>query len=200
MPKSITLIKAHGGLVPATQSDLDTLGGYKLGQGIRADLVSLKPRSLQHHKKYWVLVDLAFDYWEPEGGLVSASEIATLKSFTRWLDSKTDQDTKHLENASKQFLSELAQRRGLKIEAPTKDREALHKWIKVEANHCTYEITPTGVRKSPLSINFNSMSQDDFNGFYKQAFSVVWRFILSRAFNTEAEAEQALDKLLIMDQ
>jgi len=40
------------------------------------------------------------------------------------------------------------------------------------------------------------MSQDEFGVFYKAAFSVVWRFILSRAFEDDNQAQNAIDQLL----
>jgi len=42
------------------------------------------------------------------------------------------------------------------------------------------------------------MDQDDFAAFYKAAFSVVWKFILSRTFASEAEAENAIHQLLAL--
>jgi hypothetical protein len=40
------------------------------------------------------------------------------------------------------------------------------------------------------------MDQDQFNDFYKAAFNVCWRFILSRAFEDDNQAQNAIDQLL----
>ena len=74
--------------------------------------------------------------------------------------------------------------------------EALHEWIKIEAGHFEYAMTPNGVTKKALSINFNAMDQDQFNDFYKAAFNVCWRFILSRTFEDERQADNAISQIL----
>lgn len=199
MATEITLVKCQdGSLRPTTQTDQELIKSWKLGQGVKIKSVMLKPRSLQHHRLYWGgLIELAFDYWVPPGRLISASENATLLRFSDWLDRKGG-DSGAVRSACEVFLNELGQCRALSIESPEKSRQALHEWVKVEAGYFRYEITPGGVRKTPLSINFNAMDQDEFREFYKAAFSVVWRFILSRTFDNQKEAENAINQLLSM--
>jgi hypothetical protein len=57
-------------------------------------------------------------------------------------------------------------------------------------------MTPGGLKKKALSINFNAMDQYEFNDFYKAAFSVCWQFILSRTFESEGQADNAINQLL----
>lgn len=197
MATEITLVKCQdGSLRPVTQTDQDMVKSWKLGQGVRVKAVMLKPRSIQHHRLYWGgLIEITMDYWEPTGGLVSASETGTLKRFADWLDRKGG-NSGAVRRACGAFLDELRHSRGSRIEAPHKSREALHEWIKVEAGYFDYVMTPNGVTKKPRSINFNAMSQDEFNDFYKQAFSVCWRFILSRTFKDKSEADNAINQLI----
>ncbi len=195
----LTLIKTQdGSFRPATAMDVELAGAYKLGQPIKVRAVKRKARSLAHLKLYFGgLLELAMDYWEPTGGLISASETHTLKQFCSWLDAKGG-DSGALRRAGRAFLGELRQSRGLRIETPHKSKEALHDWIKIEAGYCDLVVTPAGVKKVAQSINFDVMDQDQFNAFYKAAFSVVWRFVLSRKFNNEAEAQAAVDQLVSM--
>ena len=197
MPIELMLVKGQdGALRPASAADQEHMGKFKTGQAVRVSVTQIKSRSLQHHRLYWGgLIELAMDYWEPTGGLVSSSETSTLKRFADWLD-KQGGNSGAIRRACAAFLDELMHSRGLRIDAPHKSREALHEWIKIEAGYYRLEETPGGVRRVPLSINFNAMSQDEFGVFYKAAFSVVWRFILSRAFEDDNQAQNAIDQLL----
>lgn len=196
MSKEIILIKTlEGAFLPATQHDHDEAKAWPPGKAIKVTYISQKERSIRHHKLYFGgLLELAMDYWEPKGGLISSSEIATLKKFSKWLDNKSN-TSGAIDNACKSFLTELRSSRAENIQTPEKSKAALHRWVKEQAGYYTLEITPSGIRKEPISINFNAMKQEDFNDFYKSAFGVVWRFILSRSFANEKEAENAILQL-----
>ena len=197
MPIEVTLVKGQdGALRPASAADQEHMSKFKIGQAVRVSVVQVKARSLQHHRLYWGgLIELAMDYWEPTGGLVSLSETSTLKRFADWLDRKGG-NSGAIRRACAAFLDELRHSRGLRIDAPHKSREALHEWIKVEAGYFEYAMTPGGLKKKALSINFNAMDQYEFNDFYKAAFNVCWRFILSRTFDSEEQADTAINQLL----
>lgn len=62
--KDIVLTKAPGGaLVPADPQAADFISKLKLGQGITASVK--RHRNPGHHKKFFALLNLAFDHWEP---------------------------------------------------------------------------------------------------------------------------------------
>lgn len=194
----ITMVKTPQGLRPVTQHDVDELAKLKVGQGVKVQIVQVKERSLKHHKLFWGgLVELAFDSWQPKGGLLTPAEKQTLKSFFNWLDAK-GVDSAALREAGRAFLAELMQRRGSKIEAPVKSKEAFVDWLKVAANHCELKITPGGIIKKPKSISFNAMSQDQFNVFYKSCFTVCWNMILSKQYESEEQLQNAIDQLVSM--
>jgi hypothetical protein len=199
MSIEITLVRCQdGSLRPVCEYDQDLVRSWKIGQGVKVKATKVHARSLEHHKLYFGgLLKLAFDYWEPENGVITPAEKGTLNKFASWLESKSD-NTGSMRRACAVFLSELSVSRAERIMCPTKTIAGLHKWVKVEAGWFEYEITPAGLRKEPTSINFNSMSQDEFSEFYKAAFGVVWRLILSRTFSTEQEAQNAVDQLLAM--
>lgn len=199
MSVEITLVRCQdGSLRPVTEYDHDLVRSCKVGQAVKVKATKLHARSLEHHRLYFGgLLKLAFDYWEPTGGLITPSEKGTLHKFADWLDRKGG-NSGAVRRACAAFLSELRDSRAHRIEAPEKSLEALHRWVKVEAGYFVYEQSPAGIRKEPLSINFNTMDQDEFNEFYKAAFSVVWRMVLSRVFDKEEQAEQAVNQLLAM--
>lgn len=62
--KDIVLTKAPGGaLIPADPQAADFISKLKLGQGITASVK--RHRNPGHHKKFFALLNLAFDHWEP---------------------------------------------------------------------------------------------------------------------------------------
>lgn len=196
MPIEIVMVPVKHAMVPATDHDAEQM--KKLKGPAKFTAVNQSARSLQHHRLYWGgLMRLTFDYWEPDTGLLSPSEIATLDKFSRWLDAQSGQ-TGAISTACELFKGELIQSRASKIETPQKSIQELHEWVKVEAGHFEYVMAPSGMKKKPLSINFNAMSQEEFNDYYKRAFSVCWRFVLSRTFNTEQEAENVINELMMM--
>jgi len=75
VPIELMLVKGQdGALRPASAADQDHMGKFKTGQAVRVSVTQIKSRSLQHHRLYWGgLIELAMDYWEPTGGLVSSS-------------------------------------------------------------------------------------------------------------------------------
>lgn len=193
----ITLIKSQdGALRPVTATDEELLRKWKLGQAVKVTTTQIKPRSLVYHKRYWGgLIELVYQYWEPTGGLIGSSEKSTLVNFANWLDRKGG-NSGAVRRACRAFLTELKQTRAQRIEAPEKSKADLHRWLKLEAGYSRRVITPAGVMLVPLSINFNAMSQDEFEAYYKTAFSVAWKFILSRTFENEEQAQNAINQLL----
>ena len=197
--EEIVLVRAiDGSFCPSSVHDSEMASKYKLGQAIKFTAVRQSPRSLKHHQKYFAgLLKMSFEYWEPRGGLLTPTERQTLKKFGSYLG-KHGGNEYALQRAADAFLNDLEESRSKHIETPTKSFTAFHSWVKMEAGYHELQDTPTGVRKVAKSINFNSMSQEDFNDFYKAAFDVCWKFVLSRSFNNEMEAEEAINKLLAM--
>lgn len=196
MADRILLVKAHdGSFRPVTTVDMEALKRFKVGSPVNVTVTKAKDRSLKHHRLYWGgLIPLALEYWEPTGGLISYGERKTLKMFARWLDAKGG-NTGAIRRACKAFLTELSASRAERIPAPEKSAAMLHRWVKEQAGYYTVAITPTGIIKELDSISFDRMDQDEFNEFYKAAFSVVWRFVLSRHFESESDAQIAIERL-----
>ena len=57
-------IKVNGTLIPVNESDREILGKFKVGVPLRVQVTT--PRNYEFLKKYFALLNLAFDYWEPD--------------------------------------------------------------------------------------------------------------------------------------
>lgn len=65
MATELLLSKTAGGtLAPADQQAVDWIAKIKIGQIVRAEVT--KPRNLKFHRKYFALLNFAFDAWEPQ--------------------------------------------------------------------------------------------------------------------------------------
>lgn len=199
MAKSILVIYTdEGKLIPSDADSAKKLSTIKRNKPLKVEFTLWSQRSLRHHQLYWGgLLKLAFDYWEPTGGLVSNAELSIINKFAKELERHAEREG-CLTEFTDFYVTQLRENRAKSIEAPYKDINDLHHWVKLEAGYYDLIMTPAGVQKKPQSINFNAMDQDQFNEFYKKAFSVIWRFILSRTFKDEAEAQNTIEQLLRM--
>lgn len=186
----------YGQFIPATDYDRDLIAAIKVGQATKHKITSKSVRSIEQHRFYFAgILGLAFDYWEPKGGLISSAEKEVLKNFAGWLDHKSG-NSGAIYRAARQYLVEMKGIRGAKIEVPKKNKEALHRWIKQEAGLYQLELSPAGIRKEVSSISMGDMKQEQFNKYVDDAFNVVWNLVLSSKFENEEQAKNAINQLL----
>lgn len=190
-------------LVPATEHDYAIMRQtYRIGQVIKTETKRQADRSLQHHRLYFGgLIGLVKDYWEPQTGLVHPAEVRTAASFCHYLQSKGIALSPEQSQALQQdYLQTLTQKRAAKLINPMPASTAeIHRWIKIECGYYDVVRLPDGtIEKKAKSISFAKMTQAEFNEFYKAAFGVCWRFVLSRHFECEADAENAINRMLDM--
>ena len=77
----LVLMKAPGGtLIPADESARETVAHWKIGQGVRAKVSRM--RNLPFHRKFFAMLNLGFDAWEPEP--VEVNGIPAVKNFERF--------------------------------------------------------------------------------------------------------------------
>lgn len=188
-------------LVPATEHDYAIMRQtYRIGQVIKTETKRQADRSLQHHRLYFGgLIGLVKDYWEPQTGLVHPAEVRTAASFCHYLQSKGIALSPEQSQALQQdYLQRLTQKRAAKLINPMPASTAeIHRWIKIECGYYDVVRLPDGtIEKKAKSISFAKMTQAEFNEFYKAAFGVCWRFVLSRHFECEADAENAINRML----
>jgi len=190
-----------GGLVSLEPVSIDDEKSMKsIGNSVyKAKLTRQSNRSLIHHQLYWCgLIGLMRDYWEPAAGCITPNEEGILETFSEYLSAKGGVDAEALETVRTAYIEDLKRLRAWKHEAPSVQDETIHRWIKEEVGMYELYLTPSGWRKKLGSINFNAMTQDGFNEFYKEAFNVAWKFVLSRSFEFEGEAQDAINKLVEM--
>lgn len=198
MVEAMMIKRADGLFEAATPYDAEQLGSLKIGKGYKMKLTQGSNRSVQHHRLFFGgLLPLAFGVWQPSGGLVNESEEQFARGFARNLDALAGNDDHAFEELFESYLDAVAQKRAEKLGAPpAMDVEQFRKWLIVKAGYFETKIDPSGIRKVPKSISFASMSQEEFNAFYKNCFAVAWNLLLNSHFESEEQAQQAALALL----
>lgn len=159
-------------------------GGYRL------------VRNPAFHRRFFALLNLGFEYWEPTGGAISANEQKLVNGYARFLASYGGNEGALLD-AAEQYLEQIASRRITNGISLCKSFDAYRAWVTVEAGHFDAIQLPDGtLRKHPRSIAFANMDETEFQDLYKSALDVLWRWILSRTFNCREEAENAAAQLM----
>ena len=75
----------NASFIPASEDDAELLSKVKVGETVRLTLV--RPRNIKFHRKFFTLMHLAYDYWEPpEHGEGSAlvEKIIVERNFDRF--------------------------------------------------------------------------------------------------------------------
>lgn len=191
----LQLIKQSSGiLIPATPETSDILQSkIRLGAVLEADFRQL--RNPAFHRRFFALLNLGFEYWEPTGGAISSNERKLVTGYAKYLASFGGSEPA-LMNAAEQYLDRIADRRAGSISA-CKSFDAYRSWVIVEAGHYDALQLPDGtLRKHPRSISFANMDETEFQQLYRAALDVLWRWILSRAFRSQDEAQNAAAQLM----
>lgn len=191
----LQLIKQSSGiLIPATPETGDFLHSKcKLGAVLVADFKQV--RNPTFHRRFFALLNLGFEYWEPTGGAISSNERKLVTGYAKYLASFGGSETALLD-AAEQYLERIADKRTGSISA-CKSFDAYRAWVTIESGHYDAIQLPDGtLRKHPRSVAFANMDETEFQQLYKAALDVLWRWILSRAFRDQREAENAAAQLL----
>ncbi|AST68352.1 hypothetical protein BFG07_06505 [Kosakonia cowanii] len=181
-------------LIPATPETSDFLQSKcKLGAVLVADFKQV--RNPAFHRRFFALLNLGFEYWEPTGGAISSNERRLVTGYAKYLAMFGGSETALLD-AAEQYLVRIADKRTGSISA-CKSFDAYRAWVTIESGHYDAIQLPDGtLRKHPRSIAFANMDETEFQQLYKAALDVLWRWILSRAFRDQREAENAAAQLL----
>lgn len=186
-----------GTLAAATAADAEILRGLQAGRAYRVKVTQLSGRSYRHHKLFFGgLLPLAYEYWQPTGGLVGKAERETVQWVVRNMARQTGANEAVLQEAAEQFLQTLARLRAEKYGAVLQSMEAFRKWLTVEAGYFDVYETPSGIRKEAKSISFAQMDQEAFNDFYRACFDVAWNMMLSGKFDSEEAALRAAEEMM----
>ncbi|MEQ4693329.1 DUF1367 family protein [Providencia manganoxydans] len=164
----------------------------KCGDVLSADFK--KARNPRFHRKYFALLNLGYEYWEPTGGTISPEEKELVRGYVKFLAYYTDNDDA-LQSAADVYLDDIAQKRAHNISA-TKSFEAYRAWATEQAGYFDTYIMPDGSKRQvPKSISFASMDDFSFSELYKATLDVLWNSILYRKFPTPEAAENAAAQL-----
>ena len=187
-----------GTLAAATAADAEILRGLKAGRAYRVKVTQMSSRSLRHHKLFFGgLLPLAYEYWQPTGGLVTQGERAMVERFAQRLEALHESGGLFLEFAQ-EFVLGVARKRGEKVGAVLQSMEAFRKWLTIEAGYFDVYETPSGIRKEAKSISFAQMNQEEFDAFYRACFDVAWNMMLSAKFPSEEAALRAAEEMMEM--
>ncbi|HDS4883311.1 DUF1367 family protein [Klebsiella aerogenes] len=191
----LQLIKQSTGiLIPATPETSDFLQSKcKLGSVLVADFKLV--RNPAFHRRFFALLNLGFEYWEPTGGAISSSERKLVNGYARFLASYGGNEGALLD-AAEQYLDRVAEKRAGSISI-CKSFDAYRSWVIVEAGHYDALQLPDGtLKKHPRSISFACIDETEFHQLYQASLDVLWRWILSQKFASREAAENAASQLL----
>lgn len=189
-----SFIKSAGGvLIPATPDARDFIEKkVKLGAVLYADFK--QARNPAFHRKFFSLLNLGFDYWQPSGGAISPADKKLVRGYLQLVAHYVGHE-ETLQQIADQYLREAAEQRAGNISA-VKSFESFRSWATIEAGFYTEYQMPDGtIRKEPKSISFAKMDDIEFAQLYKSVLDVLWNFILFRTFPTQQAAENAASQL-----
>ena len=196
MALELQLIKHHSGiLIPATPETSDILQSKtRLGDVLVAEF--RRVRNLAFHRRFFALLNLGFEYWEPTGGAISSNERKLITGYAKFLASYGGNEGA-LIDAAEQYLEQVAYRRVTNGISLCKSFDAYRSWVIVDAGHFDAIQLPDGtLKKHPRSISFANMDELEFQQLYRAALDVLWRWVLSRSFRSRDEAENVAAQLL----
>lgn len=188
----IYLAKTANGFQPATEIDADKCSSWKIGDVIRVK--AQKPRNGKHHRKGMALLNLGFEYWEPRVSFLTAGERHMANVIAERLDAMGGGTGVIIEQVM-QIAKAVEDSRRDKIGELEKSFEAYRKDITVKAGFYELERGPSGIVKTAQSISYDKMSQESFSEWYKAAFGIIWNETLSKHFESEQQAEQAVNNM-----
>lgn len=196
-----------GGLSFETDIDNERFKQVQLGTPLKITLLK-DPRNYKHHRKFFKLLSIGFEYWQPEFKTVSRSE--------QWVGDRMESAIVTLLN---QFLKTDELKKAIQDMVATVKTETLEKLGKNREAHLDYEGMKTingfldyvmkkaecydllpladgGTYKQRWSIAFDNMPQLQFNDVYKRCFGVIWNDVLSDVFATPEELENRISMLM----
>lgn len=192
MMAELALIRTPQGLVPATEADREVTQKWKLGQVVHGKFTRM--RNAKFHGKFFSMLDLAWDYWEPVGGLVPRQEMRGIRGLAKFFEDANGKPGQ-LSSAVAAYIAQIEAERAERFPAVDKSREAFREWVTIEAGHFHLVRTPDGVRKEAKSISWASMDDTAFEPLYRDVFNACWRLVLSAHFETEEAALSAAEQI-----
>jgi hypothetical protein len=158
-------------------------------------------RNLKFHRKFFVLVNLGFEYWSPKMKLVSEPEewiaFEVAKEFCEQAG-QPELFEKYGKNIAQIAIDKMVRKRSSRIDPDGyKNIDNFRKRVMIKAGFYELVTLPNGgIIKQPWSIAFHNMTQEQFNDVYKKCFDVIWYESLFQNFENEQEVENLINQLL----
>lgn len=191
MPE-ISVIKNGRALLPYTPEDDEAIKTIKNGE-----VLTIKysvQRNLQFHRKFFALINLAFDYDKPNFSLVSAAERAGIINFAKHMAKLGEVSDEPILALADEYISSTEKRRLQRFGEPLPCKIEFRKNVIIEAGYFDLKSTPTGVIKVAKSMKFKSMDNQQFAELYKAVFNVLWVRVLNRIYSSHDDAEAAVNQ------
>lgn len=190
----IVLSKVDGKLVPFAPDDADTLQKIANGQVIKCKYSI--PRNLAFHRKFFSLVNLAFEYVQPSFSLVTKAERFGVNGFAKFISENSPGNEELMKSLAAEYIASLEKSRLTRFGEPTPCKTAFRKEVMVKAGYYDLVSTPEGPARVAKSISFGSMDNDQFAEVYKACFNVLWSEVLNTVFESEGDAEAAVNQAM----
>lgn len=184
------LIRTFSGFAPASTQDIESTLRVRIGDVITCQY--RKARNPRFHRKFFSLLNLAFEYWNPNSQKTKSEAARTVERMRTYMMAagiSQDAATTLTDAFLKQDKPELN-------DYPGKSFEAFRRWATVEAGFFRWVATPAGPAREPISISFASMDDTEFSQVYKAVFDVLWVYILQHNFSNQQDAETAAERMI----
>lgn len=205
--KILAVKQSNGAIVCETEFDKNRLKTLAIGTPLKITVIK-DPRNYAHHKKFFKLLSIAFEYWEPDFKVITDSEKWLIDTYHQSIYSFIEANLSNkaakkafnemLETSKNDVILRLENKRKNKLDYEgMKTLEGFLDYIMKKAG--CYELKPTsegGTYKERWSIAFDKMPQAVFNDVYKRCFGVIWNEVLSDVFATEEELEARINILM----
>jgi hypothetical protein len=175
----IVLQKVHGILVPVGDESERFVAALRSGEGIGFDVKV--QRNVLFHRKFYALLRLGFDAWEP---IVPEDSVGIVKSFEKFREDILIL-AGHFESVYETDFSGSA------------PRSAGGQFVKREAAGQPLAVLSTKVTMRAKSINFERCDQLEFEALFRRVLTVMWEKVLRGArYESEADVDRVMHELL----
>ncbi|MBN6711437.1 DUF1367 family protein [Haemophilus haemoglobinophilus] len=187
----------NGAVVAETEYDRNLLKGLAIGCAVK--IIPLKNnRNYQHHKKFFALLEVGFEYWQPEFQVIAESEKWLAFGPLEDLAEEVGIDFNTIKWFGERRINMLKKKREDKL-----DYEGM-KTLEAYLNHVMkkagfYDLKPIqdgGTVKERWSISFAKMSQEKFNEVYKGVYGVIWNETLCNVYENEWALDNKINQLI----
>lgn len=187
----------NGAVIAETEYDRNLLKSLPIGSAVKI-IPFANNRNYQHHKKLFSLLEIGFEYWQPELKVISDSEDWAFYTPLKMLAQSSNIDFDAIKVFADQCRNELKQHRENKLDYEgMKTLEGYLNHVMLKAGF--YDIKPAisgGTFKERWSIAFDNMSQEIFNEVYKGVYGVIWNETLCSVYESEWQLDNKINQLM----